>query len=49
VRQLEKQVGAQSARSADKVRQLTEQVADVNLALDEARRLGKSMSSFLGD
>jgi 2-polyprenyl-3-methyl-5-hydroxy-6-metoxy-1,4-benzoquinol methylase/glycosyltransferase involved in cell wall biosynthesis len=47
VRQLEERLRSQACESAAKVRRLEEQVAHAILALDEARRLGQSMSSSL--
>jgi ubiquinone/menaquinone biosynthesis C-methylase UbiE/glycosyltransferase involved in cell wall biosynthesis len=47
IRQLEEQLHSQASQSSDKVRQLEEQVVHANLALDEARRLCRSMSSSL--
>ena len=47
VRQLKEQLHSQRAKFAEEVRQLKEHAAQVNLALDEARRLRQSMSSSL--
>jgi hypothetical protein len=47
VRQLKEQLHSQRAQFAEEVRQLKEHAAQVNLALDEARRLRQSMSSSL--
>jgi ubiquinone/menaquinone biosynthesis C-methylase UbiE/glycosyltransferase involved in cell wall biosynthesis len=46
-RQLEEQLRTQSAQAADKIHLLEEQVARLNLALDEARRLCRSMNGSL--
>ena len=43
----EQQSHSQKAQSAEEVRQLKEYAAQVNLALDEARRLRQSMSGSL--